>query len=123
MRNIILIFIFSFLTIVQFYGQNSNNFFSTDKLLHMGAGHAIGSTTTFAADQMGSKRPELWGIGSVLVIGVGKEIYDKYSGNGKSETMDVLATLSGGVMAVFVLKMTINNRQKRNNTINLSYGL
>lgn len=42
----------------------------------------------------------LWAIVVTAVAAVGKELYDKYSGKGTPELMDVVYTMFGGLVVV-----------------------
>lgn len=77
-----------------------------DKKLHMGAGAVVGVWGTFAGNSM-ELTPEqsaLFGAGSVVVAGVGKELWDVsyrlWGYNDKFDVKDIGATLIGGVVGV-----------------------
>lgn len=44
-----------------------------------------------------------WAIVVTAVAAVGKELYDKYSGKGTPELMDIVYTVSGGLVVVVML--------------------
>ncbi len=78
-----------------------------DKKMHIGAGAAAGIWGTFAGNSLNFK-PEgsaLFGIGSVIVAGVGKETYDYLDGKifktgNYFDVKDLGATIIGGVAGV-----------------------
>lgn len=72
-----------------------------DKKLHVGAGFAIGTWGTFAGNSMNLKpeRATLFGIGSVAVAGLGKEIWDEIEYGG-FDVKDLGATMIGGAASV-----------------------
>jgi len=70
---------------------------SNDKLMHFGVGYIAGATSTSIASAAGSKNPELWGMFTATLIGVGKEYYDYRSRKGNVEHLDMFMTVLGGV--------------------------
>jgi hypothetical protein len=97
------------------YSQNlEKQLFATDKVMHMGVGYFVGSTGTFIADQMNAKNPEFWGLGSVVIVGVGKEVYDYVSGRGTPERVDAFVTIVSGMIGSATIKMTIDKRNEKN---------
>ena len=94
----------------------TNVFFAQDKLLHLGAGYAIGASTTAIADRFGSKRPELWGIGFTVLAAAGKEIYD-YKTGGTPEMLDALMAFNGGFLGTVTVMLPIEKR-KRESVVN-----
>jgi uncharacterized protein YfiM (DUF2279 family) len=77
-----------------------------DKKLHIGAGAVVGVWGTFAGNSMNwtPEQSALFGMGSVAVAGVGKELWDVsyrlWGYNDKFDVKDIGATLIGGVIGV-----------------------
>ena len=77
-----------------------------DKKLHMGAGAVVGVWGTFAGNslELTPEKSALFGMGSVAVAGVGKELWDVsyrlWGHNDKFDVKDIGATLIGGVVGV-----------------------
>ena len=77
-----------------------------DKLLHLGAGYTIGSTTTSIVYYYtrNKKKAILIGTASVVLIGIGKEVYDLKHGD--PDLGDLAADIVGGGIGIFTV--TIN---------------
>jgi len=77
-----------------------------DKKLHIGAGTVVGVWGTFAGNslELTPEQSALFGIGSVVVAGVGKELWDVsyrlWGYNDRFDVKDIGATLIGGVIGV-----------------------
>ena len=77
-----------------------------DKKLHIGAGAVVGVWGTFAGNslELTPEQSALFGMGSVAVAGVGKELWDVsyrlWGYNDKFDVKDIGATLIGGVVGV-----------------------
>jgi hypothetical protein len=63
---------------------------------------------------MNAKNPEFWGLGSVVIVGVGKEVYDYVSGRGTPERVDAFVTIVSGMIGSATIKMTIDKRNEKN---------
>jgi len=63
-----------------------------DKKLHLGAGFIIALVT-------GIILTPLFGLLLAVGTGVGKEVYDRLSGKGTPEIMDIVYTVAGGLLA------------------------
>jgi len=72
-----------------------------DKKYHAGAGMVIGTWGTFAGNslELTPEKSALFGIGSVAVAGIGKELWDEIEYGG-FDIKDVGATMIGGVVGV-----------------------
>ena len=72
---------------------------ATDKLAHMGAGYVLGTTVSLAlrAKGMPVHKTIVWGIGTAMVAGIGKEIYDKKKGF-LFDDGDAMSTIFGGLV-------------------------
>jgi uncharacterized protein YfiM (DUF2279 family) len=78
-----------------------------DKKLHIGAGVVVGTWGTFAGNSMNwtPEQSALFGVGSVVVAGVGKEAWD-YSWrifgdtSARFDVKDLGATMIGGAVGV-----------------------
>lgn len=68
-----------------------------DKLLHIGAGLALG----FA---FGMLRPAA-GVGVAILAGLGKELYDMRDGGTGFDVNDLFATVAGGILGAAVAWM------------------
>ena len=118
MKRLQILFLSLFLSGVG-YSQNlpdpevfTKIFFAQDKLLHLGAGYAIGATTTAIADRFGAKKPELWGIGFTVLAAAGKELYD-YKTGGTPELLDGIMAFNGGFLGTVTVMIPINKRAKK----------
>jgi hypothetical protein len=65
-----------------------------DKKKHLLAGLMISIGTMFM--------PVIWSFMVVVMVGVGKEIYDKVSGKGTPEILDAIATVLGAIPVIAV---------------------
>lgn len=97
------------------YINSPKELFASDKLLHAGAGYAIGASTTAIADQLNSKYPALWGIGFSILASAGKEFYD-YKTGGSVELLDAFMGLNGGVLGCITVTLPISKRKKHDRT-------
>lgn len=70
-----------------------------DKLMH----YTVGSMIALAATVVVG----VWALVPVLMAAVGKEVYDKVSGKGTPELMDIVWTMWGG--GVVVLAYLVGN--------------
>jgi len=66
-----------------------------DKQLHLLAGGVIGLSSLLL--------PWYSAMLLVLLAAVGKETWDKVSGKGTPEVFDMLATIAGGAVVIFIL--------------------
>ncbi len=66
-----------------------------DKLLHL----AAGALTGLSAFLIG-----WWALLIVLVVGIGKELWDA-SGHGTPDTLDAVATFCGGAVVVAIIML------------------
>lgn len=80
----------------------------TDKLLHFSAGYGTSTIVTGVAN----KHAVWYGIGSSVIIGAGKEIYDIK--HGTVDGMDFVATVIGGVVGSYVIYGVKKLHIKRN---------
>lgn len=65
-----------------------------DKVLHVIVGFIIGFLGAYFF------RSAPFGFGLACAAGLGKEVYDKVSGKGTVEGLDVLATMFGGLLGL-----------------------
>lgn len=75
-----------------------NDFFATDKVAHFGVSFAL--TSVVAAFFSHSEWCVVWGAVVALLIGIGKEVYDKVKG-GVFDGFDLWADMAGILCAVF----------------------
>lgn len=73
---------------------------TSDKIFHILAGFVIG----FAVFNFYGSA---YALISVIVAGVGKELYDEYIGGSGFEFFDLFATLIGGVAGIMVYGMVM----------------
>ncbi len=89
-----------------------NDFLATDKVAHFGVSFAI--TVCVAAMTYRSEFCSVIGMTVAILVGIGKEIYDKAKG-GKIEVGDLVADLLGAGLAgvsLFPFLMTIYKYQQ-----------
>jgi hypothetical protein len=114
MKNIVLILLLVASTHVSAqHILSSRELFAPDKLLHLGAGYAIGSSVTAIADAAGSKNPYIWGIAASIIAAAGKEYYDRRTG-GTVEIWDGYMTAVGGSIGVAIISIPISKRTPKN---------
>ena len=92
---------------------SSRELFAPDKLLHLGAGYAIGSSITAIADASGAKNPYIWGMAASILAAAGKEYYD-YRNGGTVEMWDAYMTISGGMIGTAIISIPISKRTPKN---------
>lgn len=80
----------------------------TDKVMHYSVGFIIGATTTsLLEDRVGKTKAIMIGFGVATVAGIAKELlYDEMLRKGNTETLDLGATMLGGLSGSIVI--TIN---------------
>ena len=78
-----------------------------DKLLHMGGSYAISSAvSSIIYDRTKNKKCALiYGAAVSLVIGVGKEVYDRKNGN--PDWSDMLANTIGTTLGLVTIRIAI----------------
>ena len=74
-----------------------------DKQLHFTTGAALGLSSAYVAQRLGSKHPALWGFGIAVGAGIAKELYDRRHAGHTCDMKDALATSAGGAL-VFTIK-------------------
>ena len=94
---------FIFLTNIT-YGQN-------DKLLHASAGFVISSVTSSLLQHYNVKHATLIGFGIGSCVGIGKEIYDKYSRTGDADPKDAFATIGGAILGSLTVRFSLNKKK------------
>lgn len=99
-------------TIIVFLFVTNSLFGQTDKLLHASAGYVSSSLTTAVLKHYNVKHSILIGFGVGTCLGVGKELYDKYSNRGTAEVMDAVFTVSGAALGSVTIRFGFNNRKK-----------
>lgn len=92
-----------------------------DLLLHFLAGAAITAAILLIFSRVGEdcRRPDLIvviAVAASLLLGVGKELYDKFIGPGTPEIADITLTWSGGTFALMVIIVGDMITCKRNGT-------
>jgi len=87
-----------------------------DKALHFGAGMMVGGITAFVSERAGisdNKFQTLVVSTSVsTLVGVGKEVYDKYVRRTFSDDRDILWTAIGGIVGGASVTYTIPMKKK-----------
>lgn len=71
---------------------------SHDKALHVVYGSALAS--------LGAMHSATTGLILCVAFAVGKEVYDRMSGRGKTEVADALATVAGGALVLLPLVLS-----------------
>jgi len=79
----------------------------TDKVAHFGVGYAVSATTTGFLQRYEVKHPVLIGIGVGTLLGIGKEVYDKYSGKGQASYGDAFSTIGGSILGSFTIRISL----------------
>lgn len=70
-----------------------------DKQAHLAAGAALSVGGMLAAKRIGARRPELWGFGLALGVGLLKEAYDRrHPDRHTSDFNDASSTALGGAI-------------------------
>lgn len=119
MKKYILILLF-----LPIFLSNQNIFKLDDKDKHDQAGMIISGWTGSSCYYF-TKRPWLScgaGLMNSITIGIGKELYDKYSGKGTPDVMDAVSTGFGGARMFIMLRIGLNENEKHRLKIDtLSY--
>ena len=77
-----------------------------DKGLHFATGVPGGALVYYVAKQQGATHPYLWVIGTGLLVGFGKEVYDHRHKGHSAETADALNTAAGFALGGMVVKVS-----------------
>lgn len=104
MKNLLLFFVTCIITL-------KLNAQSVDKPTNdIASGYIIGSTATSVAFMTNKKYPILYGFGSTVIFGVGKELFDKYYKRESFDHKDIFATLVGGVAGTITVGIVIDKK-------------
>ncbi len=97
--------IFLILLLLLPYRAEAQQLLPQDKIIHLGGSYAIGATTTSIAYYYtkDKKTATIIGLSTVLLTGLGKEIWDIKYGN--SELNDLGADIVGGTLGVITVKI------------------
>ena len=90
-------------------------FISTDDQLHFGAGAFIsGATYAVVYSATKNKRKAFWyGLGTSVLAGLGKELYDGTQENNKFDTGELVATTLGGFTAGFTINLFVGKSKNK----------
>lgn len=83
-----------------------------DKLLHASAGFVTSAMTTSVLLHYDVKGAPWIGFGVGAALGIGKEIYDKYTVRGNPELLDAACTIGGAALGSFTVRFAIRNQKK-----------
>ena len=85
----------------------SAQFIQQDKLLHMGGSYVISSGVSAIVYNKtnNEKKALIYGLTTAMVIGLGKEIYDRKHGN--PDIKDMLANSVGASLGVITIRIAI----------------
>lgn len=94
------------------FASTCNSQIQTDKVAHFGVGYVAGSLTSSITLINSNGKNEWWksigvGIGSGLILGVGKEMYDQHKYGG-FDWKDLGCTVLGSALGSVTVKLTIN---------------
>lgn len=98
-------------TLITFLFLANIAFGQTDKLLHASAGYVSSSLTSGLLQHYHVKHSLLIGIGVGTCLGIGKEIYDKYSRTGDPDPKDAIATIGGAILGSFTVRFSLNKKE------------
>lgn len=101
-------------TLIIFLFFTNIAFSQYDKLLHASAGYVSSSLTSGLLQHFNVKHSMLIGFGVGTFLGIGKEIYDKYSKTGNADSKDAFATIGGAVLGGFTIKYSFNRKSFKN---------
>ena len=108
-----ILLLFLLITRIGFSQTNgSERIFPEDKLLHLSAGYISSVITSSILAHYNVKHSVWIGLGVGTVIGLGKELYDEFSGKGSPEVLDWLACTAGAGLGSITVHFAINPRNK-----------
>lgn len=101
------------LLIALLLAQSANAQVQTDKVAHFGTGYVAGSVSNSIVLINSNGKHEWWksvgvGIGSGLIIGTGKELYDQWKYGG-FDWVDLGSTVLGSTLGSVTIKISINS--------------
>ena len=77
--------------------------------MHASAGFIASSITTAFLAHFKVKGAPWIGLGVGTALGIGKEVYDKYSGKGNDELLDAVCSISGAAAGSLTMHFTIEH--------------
>lgn len=111
MKPIAVFFLFFFLGTAPSYAQ----LISTDDKLHFGAGAVFsGATYTVVYSITKDKKKAFWySLGTSVLAGFAKEVYDSSKENNRFDTGELVATSLGGFTASFTINLFVGNKKNK----------
>lgn len=111
MKPIAVFFLFFFLLTVPSHAQ----LISTDDKLHFGAGTLIsGATYAVVYSTTKDKKKAFWySLGTSVLAGLTKEVYDNTKENNRFDTGEWVATSLGGLTAGFTINLFVGNKKNK----------
>jgi hypothetical protein len=92
---------------------SSAQFISDDDALHALAGAVI-SGATYSMVYSKTKKKAFWySLGASAFIGLSKEIYDEFIIDGRFDTGEIVATVTGGLVASFTFNIFTGKKKKK----------
>ena len=105
---------FTILTIGVISVSNAQ-FISEDDALHALAGGVISGTTySIVYRKTKNKKKAFWySLGASAFVGLSKEIYDGFIIDGRFDTGEMVATISGGLVASFTFNIFTGKKKRK----------
>ena len=109
---------FIIILIIAFFAFSNNcnaQFVSDDDKLHIGAGALIsGATYTYVYTKTKNKKKAFWmSLGTSVLAGLSKEIYDSTKKGNKFDTGELIATTAGGFTASITLEIFVGRKKNK----------
>jgi hypothetical protein len=94
---------------------SSAQFISDDDALHALAGAVMsGATYSVVYSKTKNKKKAFWySLGASAFIGLSKEIYDEFIIDGRFDTGEIVATVTGGLVASFTFNIFTGKKKKK----------
>lgn len=99
--------IFNMKALILFLFISFSSFTQNDKLLHASAGFVSSSVTTAILQHYNVKHGFLIGFGVGTCLGIGKEMYDKFSKRGTSSALDAACSIGGAAFGSITVRLGI----------------
>lgn len=90
-------------------------FISEDDMLHFLAGSVISGTTySIVYNKTKNKKKAFWfSLGASAFVGLSKEIYDEFIIDGRFDTGEIVATVTGGLVASFTFNIFTGKKKEK----------
>ena len=106
---------------IAFSNTCNAQFITDDDKLHFGAGALISSATyTLVYSKTKSKKKAFWmSLGTSVLAGLAKEVYDSTKKGNKFDTGELVATTVGGFTASVTLEIFVGRKKRKSTSPNV----